>query len=130
MATKVLGEKLRRIQGVGLALGLGGVVLVLRPGFEGSISTLGICAVFIALIGSTSATILQKKFGSEIPLLVGTAYQYLASGFVLAVIAISMGETRIQWNIKFVGAMIWLIFALSVGAVLLLLWLLNTGSAT
>ena len=130
MAIKVLGEKLRWIQGVGLLLGLGGVVLVLRPSFEGSISTLGICAVFIALFGSTTATILQKKFGSEIPLLVGTAYQYLASGFVLGVLAIAMGETRIQWNIKFVGAMIWLIFALSVGAILLLLWLLNTGSAT
>ena len=130
VAIKVLGEKLRRIQGVGLLLGLGGVVLVLRPGFEGSISTLGICAVFIALLGSTTATILQKKFGSEIPLLVGTAYQYLASGFVLGLLAITMGETHIQWNIKFVGAMIWLIIALSVGAILLLLWLLNTGSAT
>ena len=93
-------------------------------------STLGICAVFIALLGSTTATILQKKFGSEIPLLVGTAYQYLASGFVLALLAIAMGRTRIQWNIQFVGAMIWLILALSVGAILLLLWLLNTGSAT
>ena len=130
VAVKVLGEKLRRIQGVGLLLGLGGVVLVLRPSIEGSISTLGICAVFIALLGSSTATILQKKFGSEIPLLVGTAYQYLASGFVLALLAIAMGRTRIQWNIQFVGAMIWLILALSVGAILLLLWLLNTGSAT
>lgn len=130
VAVKVLGEKLRRIQVVGLLLGLGGVVLVLRPSIAGSISTLGICAVFIALLGSTTATILQKKFGSEIPLLVGTAYQYLASGFVLALLAIAMGRTRIQWNIQFVGAMIWLILALSVGAILLLLWLLNTGSAT
>ena len=130
VAVKVLGEKLRRIQVVGLLLGLGGVVLVLRPSIAGAISTLGICAVFIALLGSTTATILQKKFGSEIPLLVGTAYQYLASGFVLALLAIAMGRTRIQWNIQFVGAMIWLILALSVGAILLLLWLLNTGSAT
>ena len=59
----------------------------------------------------------------------GTAYQYLASGFVLGVVAIATGGTHIQWSIRFAGAMVWLIFALSVGAILLLLWLLNTGSA-
>ena len=129
LAVKVLGEKLQRIQGIGLLLGLSGVVLVLGPSFDNSVSTLGICAVFIALLGSTSATLLQKKYGSEIPLLAGTAYQYLASGFVLGMVAIATGGTRIQWNIQFLGAIMWLIFALSVGAILLLLWLLNSGSA-
>ena len=86
-------------------------------------------AVFIALIGSTAATLLQKKIGSGIPLLAGTAYQYLASGFILFIISTVTGNTDIQWNIRFAGAMIWLIFVLSVGAILLLLWLLNTASA-
>ena len=35
----------------------------------------------------------------------------------------------ITWNTKFTGAFIWLLLVLSVGAILLLLWLLNTGSA-
>ena len=117
------------MQGIGLLLGLTGVVLVLGPSFDSSVSRLGIVAVFIALLGSTSATLLQKKIGSGIPLLAGTAYQYLASGFVLGVVAIATGGTHIQWSIRFAGAMVWLIFALSVGAILLLLWLLNTGSA-
>lgn len=129
LAIKVLDEKLRRMQGIGLLLGLTGVALVLGPSFDSSVSLLGIVAVFIALLGSTSATLLQKKIGSGIPLLAGTAYQYLASGFVLGVVAIATGGTRIQWSIRFAGAMVWLIFALSVGAILLLLWLLNTGSA-
>lgn len=129
LAVKVLGEKLRRIQVVGLLLGLSGVVLVLGPSFDNSVSTMGICAIFIALLGSTSATLLQKKYGSQIPLLAGTAYQYLASGFALGVVALATGGTHIQWNGRFLGALAWLIFALSVGAVLLLLWLLNSGSA-
>jgi drug/metabolite transporter (DMT)-like permease len=86
-------------------------------------------AIIVALMGSTSATLLQKKIGADIPLLSGTAYQYLFSGCVLGVIAIASKETNITWNLRFAMAFIWLLFVLSVGAILLLLWLLNTGSA-
>lgn len=129
LAIKFLGEKLRGSQSVGLIFGLIGVFLVLGPSFKGSISSLGIVAVFVAVAGSTCATLLQKKFGAGIPLLAGTAYQYLASGFILGVAAVATGRTHIQWTAHFAAAMIWLIFALSVGAILLLLWLLNNGSA-
>ena len=129
LAVKVLGEKLRWSQFAGLVTGLIGVVLVLGPTFDGSVSTVGIAAVFVALLGSTTATLMQKKFGAGIPMLAGTAYQYLAAGVVLGVAAIATGGTRIDLTPKFAGAMIWLIFALSVGAVLLLLRLLNNGSA-
>ena len=129
LAVKVLGEKLRWSQFAGLVTGLVGVVLVLGPTFDSSVSTVGIAAVFVALLGSTTATLMQKKFGSGIPMLAGTAYQYLAAGLVLGIAAIATGGTRIDLTPKFAGAMIWLIFALSVGAVLLLLRLLNNGSA-
>ena len=129
LAIKILNEKLRGKQILGLILGLCGVVLVLGPSFESSVSRMGILAVFIALIGSTTATLLQKKIGSGIPLLAGTAYQYCASGFFLFIAAVVTGGTEIQWNIRFTSAMIWLILILSVGAILLLLWLLNTASA-
>jgi drug/metabolite transporter (DMT)-like permease len=129
LAIKILNERLRGSQILGLVLGLFGVVLVLGPSFESSVSQLGILAVFIALIGSTTATLLQKKIGSGIPLLAGTAYQYCASGLLLLIAAVATGDTQIQWSIKFAGAMMWLIFVLSVGAILLLLWLLNTASA-
>ena len=129
LAVKVLGEKLRWSQFAGLVTGLIGVVLVLGPTFDSSVSTVGIAAVFVALLGSTTATLMQKKFGSGIPMLAGTAYQYLAAGLVLGIAAIATGGTRIDLTPKFAGAMIWLIFALSVGAVLLLLRLLNNGSA-
>ena len=129
LAVKVLGEKLRWSQFAGLVTGLIGVVLVLGPTFDSSVSIFGIAAVFIALLGSTTATLMQKKFGAGIPMLAGTAYQYLAAGLILGIAAIATGGTRIDLTPKFAGAMIWLIFALSVGAVLLLLRLLNNGSA-
>jgi len=127
-AVKVLGEQLRRTQIAGLLTGLVGVVLVLGPSIDAQIPTPAIIAILIALMGSTTATLLQKKLGADIPLISGTAYQYLFSGCVLGLIALATQETSITWNLRFTVAFIWLILVLSVGAILLLLWLLNSGS--
>ncbi len=129
IAIKVLGEKLRAKQVIGLFLGLVGVLLVLGPTFDSQISWTAVAAIVIALIGSTTATLLQKRVGADIPLLAGTAYQYLFSGAVLALLAVGTGQMSITWNAQFIGAFIWLLLVLSVGAILLLLWLLNRGSA-
>ena len=129
LAVSVLGEQLKFKQVVGLLLGLFGVVLVLGPSFEQVIPVSGVIGILVALIGSTAATLLQKKIGADVPLIAGTAYQYLASGFVLALAAIATGGTRIEWSGQFIVAFVWLIAVLSVGAILLLLWLLNSGSA-
>jgi drug/metabolite transporter (DMT)-like permease len=128
LAVKVLGERLHLKQLIGLLLGFIGVVLVLGPTLKSSIALSAVVGIFIALIGSTTATLLQKKLGSDVPLIVGTAYQYLASGLILALAAVATGRTHIQWNHQFLFAFIWLVIALSVGAILLLLWLLNSGT--
>jgi drug/metabolite transporter (DMT)-like permease len=128
-AVKVLGEQLRLRQVAGLLIGLMGVILVLGPSIDAQIPTPAIIAILVALIGSTTATLLQKKMGSDIPLLSGTAYQYLFSGGILGIVALVTQETSINWTLRFTAVFIWLIFVLSVGAILLLLWLLNSGSA-
>jgi drug/metabolite transporter (DMT)-like permease len=128
-AVKVLGEQLRRTQIAGLLTGLVGVVLVLGPSIDAQIPKPAIIAILIALMGSTTATLLQKKLGADIPLISGTAYQYLFSGCILGLIALATQETSIAWSLRFAISFVWLILILSVGAILLLLWLLNTGSA-
>ena len=129
IAVKVLGEQLRIRQVAGLLIGLMGVVMVLGPSIDAQIPIAAIIAILVALIGSTTATLLQKKLGADIPLISGTAYQYLFSGCVLGVIALATQETSITWSLRFTAAFVWLVLVLSVGAILLLLWLLNSGSA-
>jgi drug/metabolite transporter (DMT)-like permease len=129
IAVKVLGERLRIRQVAGLFIGLVGVVMVLGPSIDAQIPSAAIIAILVALIGSTTATLLQKKLGADIPLISGTAYQYLFSGCVLGVIALATQETSITWSLRFTAAFVWLVLVLSVGAILLLLWLLNSGSA-
>ena len=129
IAVKVLGEQLHIRQVAGLLIGLVGVVMVLGPSIDSQIPLAAIIAILVALIGSTTATLLQKKLGADIPLISGTAYQYLLSGCVLGVIALATQGTSITWSLRFTAAFVWLVLVLSVGAILLLLWLLNSGSA-
>jgi len=132
IGVRVLKEPLSLRQIVGLIFGFGGVLLVLSPAFTAahSMTFQGVVAVLIALAGSTTATLVQKKSGSTVPLVSGTAFQYsVATLFFIAGAIVTRGF-NIQWNGKFIFAFSWLVLALSVGAILLLLTLLRHGSAS
>jgi drug/metabolite transporter (DMT)-like permease len=132
-AAKYLNEPLKARAILGLVLGLIGLFVVVLPRINmtgaNAISFVAIGASVIGLLGGTSGTILQKKYGGAIPTLAGTSIQYAATAFVLLIIALIFEEPDIQWTANFVGALVWLIFALSFGAILLLFFLLKSGSA-
>jgi drug/metabolite transporter (DMT)-like permease len=132
-AAKYLGEPLKVRAIFGLALGLVGLFVVVIPRINmtgtSSISLISIAACVVGLLGGTSGTILQKKYGGAIPTLAGTAIQYAATALVLLTLALIFEQPEIQWTAKFVGALAWLVLALSFGAILLLFFLLSYGSA-
>ena len=136
LASRVLGERLGARQWLGLVLGVVGVALVVGPGLAASGSSAeslplgGLAACVVALASGTIATLYQKRHGDGIPLLWGTAVQYAAASTLLLVIAVSTETMRISWTAEFVGALIWLVLGLSLGAVLLLLLLLRRGTAS
>lgn len=132
LAGKVLGETLRVLQWVGLTVGIAGVGLVLAPGLlaAGGIPLTGLVSCLVALAAGAAGTLHQKQHGDGIPLLTGTAVQYAAAGLVVGAAALLTEDTRIEWTPEFVGALVWLTLALSLGAVLLLLLLLRRGSAS
>ena len=132
-ASKFLNEPLKARAVLGLILGLIGLFVVVLPRINmtgaNSLSLVAIGACLIGLLGGTSGTILQKKYGGAIPTLAGTSIQYAATAVVLLIFALLFEEPDIQWTNNFVGALAWLIFAISFGAILLLFFLLKTGSA-
>jgi drug/metabolite transporter (DMT)-like permease len=132
-AARYLGEPLRARAVAGLVLGLVGLFVVVLPRISttgsNSISLISIAACVIGLLGGTSGTILQKKFGGAIPTLAGTSIQYAATAIVFFTLALIFEQPEIQWTAKFVGALAWLVLALSFGAILLLFFLLSYGSA-
>lgn len=128
------GEKLSLRKWVGLSLGLIGLILVVAPQLTktnpDSLPLDGVVAVFIALMGGTVGTILQKKFGSGIEVLSGTAWQYGVTFLLMAALAVIFeGDQSIEWSTSFVAALLWLIFAISIGAILVLYYLLARSSA-
>jgi len=136
LAAAVLGERVAPRQWLGLTLGLAGVGLVLSQGLAaaagapGALPAAGIVACVVALAATTAGTLYQKRHGGKVPLLAGAAVQYAAAAALLLTAAAATGELSIRWTAPFVAAMIWLVIALSLGAVLLLLSLLRRGTAT
>jgi drug/metabolite transporter (DMT)-like permease len=132
-AAKYLGETLKARAVLGLILGLLGLLVVVIPRISmtgaNAISLVAVTASVIGLLGGTSGTILQKKYGGGIPTLAGTSIQYAATGLVFLVLALLFEEPNITWSPEFIGALTWLVLALSFGAILLLFFLLSHGSA-
>ncbi|NJK43833.1 MAG: EamA/RhaT family transporter, partial [Pleurocapsa sp. SU_196_0] len=83
----------------------------------------------MALLSSTLGTIDQKRFGTGIPLVTGTLAQYLASSLAFLTLAALFEPMRIQWTPQFGFALFWFVIVISLGAILLLLWLLRQHSA-
>lgn len=132
-AAKYLNEHLDKRAIAGLALGLIGLFVVVIPRINmtgaNSISIISITACVVGLLGGTSGTILQKKYGGAIPTLAGTSIQYAATAILLLTLALIFEKPEIEWTPKFIGALAWLVIALSFGAILLLFFLLSHGSA-
>ncbi len=132
-AARYLNEPLSTRAISGLVLGLVGLFVVVTPRISmsgaHSISVVSIAACLVGLLGGTSGTILQKKYGGAIPTLAGTSIQYAATALVLLTLALVFEQPEIEWTPKFIGALAWLVIALSFGAILLLFFLLTHGSA-
>jgi drug/metabolite transporter (DMT)-like permease len=133
LAARVLGERPTARQWLGLGLGLVGVALVVGPGLvetgSTSLPVSGLVACLVALVSGTLGTVYQKRHGDGIPLVWGTAVQYAAATAVLLAAALATEDLSVHWTAHFVGALVWLVLVLSIGAVLLLLLLLRRGTA-
>ena len=131
LAFMILKERLLRNQIIGLVLGFAGVVLVLSPALSatGEMTFIALSLLILGLSGSTSATLIQKKFGDSLPLLAGTTYQFLFAGVILTLISVLSGRTDLQWNLQSTLAMAWAVIVTSIIAVVALLWMLQRGSA-
>ena len=131
LAVRLLNEPLTRKQLLGLICGLLGVFLVVLPKLSKAegFTTESLLFLFLALEGSTVATLLQKKIGHSIPLMIGTTYQFAIAGVGLLLISIVRGRTRFELTHTSFWTMAWAVMVTSIAAVLLLLWLLNKGSA-
>jgi drug/metabolite transporter (DMT)-like permease len=85
IASPWLGERVRPLQWVGLALGLLGVYLIVRDRSAiGSATPFAWLASAVALFGITVGTLYQKRFGGGIDWRPALCVQYAAAGLLFA----------------------------------------------
>ena len=74
---RVLGERLRRVQWIGVALGFVGVIVVVRRSAAGQSAGVtlmrGRSAAGLSVLGMSAGTLVQRRHGHSTPLLWGTA---------------------------------------------------------
>lgn len=127
----LLGERTNARQSLGLVLGIAGVALVVREKWV--LEGVGLAATalsVLALVSISLGAVWQKRYCARIDLRTGAAIQFGAALLVLAPIALFFETREVAWNLELVLAMTWLVFALSLGAVFLLFWLIRHGAAT
>ena len=125
-----LGEQVRPVQWLGLAIGLAGVMLVLHDRtMLGSGTLLGWTASVASLLGITVGTMYQKRFGGGIDWRSGNLVQYLAAGALFALAAVAFETRAVHWTGEFILAMTWLVLVLSIGTVTLMYWLIRRSAA-
>ncbi len=124
-------EKLRRIQWLGMGLGLAGVFMFITSHYtlDGA-SFAGLTAAVIALLGITCGTLYQKRFCQNMDLRTGGLIQFSATGVVLFFLAMAFESGQVDWAPQFIFAIFWLAIVLSLGAISLLYMLIRQGTAS
>ncbi|WP_027877865.1 DMT family transporter [Meiothermus cerbereus] len=135
LAQLLLRERVNAVQWAGLLLGLVGVGLVVGEKALSAralhIEPSAFVAITLALLCTTFGTLYQKRFAAQMPLVSGTLVQYMAASVGLFILALLFGETmQINWTLQFILALAWLILVLSIGAILLLMYLIRHNSAS
>lgn len=135
-AAPLIGESVRGRQWIGLMFGICGVGLVVANKISlTGLSWPSIALCMMALLSITSGTLYQKRFCPAFDLRTGTIIQFAASFVVTLPFAIvfedlTPGLHTVQWTPNFIGALLWSVLALSIGAIFLLFALIRKSAAT
>ncbi|WP_409524241.1 DMT family transporter [Nitrincola sp. MINF-07-Sa-05] len=128
-----LHQRLHWQQWLGLVAGLAGVCIVLLSGLQGQqfeVKFVALIAVLLALLGISVGTLYQKRFGAGVDLLTGSFFQYLSTVISMGILTWLFETGEIVWHPELIGALLWLVFGLSVGAILLLMLMIRRGEVS
>ena len=126
-----LRERVSAGHWLGVLLGAVGIYIVLGAGgaFEHG-GTHALIAAAIALLGITTGTLYQKRYCANHDFLTIAFFQYLPTVLLFALGSLFFETRSVSWTAQFILALLWLTFALSIGAILLLSYLIKHGEAS
>jgi drug/metabolite transporter (DMT)-like permease len=129
-APLLFGERTTALHWLGVLLGFGGIYLILGAAPSVGYVPPALFAAVVALLGISSGTLYQKRFCTQHDLLTVAVFQYLPTLALFGIAALLFETREIAWTAQFVAALLWLVLALSIGAILLLSHLIKHGEAS
>ncbi len=124
------GQSVTTRQTLGLLLGFAGLLAVIMGSAEISDSRVGLqglAACVVALLGITIATLIQKHYGANTPLMAGTFWQYVGSLLVVGIASLMLETQTVDAQWQLYAALFWMVIPLSTAAVLLLMYMISVG---
>ena len=131
-----LGERLALRQRIGLGLGFAGILIAISPQLIESLSAgltgLGIPLIInlVAMSSVTYGTLFQKRYLQNGDIWTTATLQFVGAFIVTLPIAMLSEEMRFDWTYTAVAAMAWSVIGISMGAVFLLLYLIQRGQVS
>ena len=128
-----LKEAITRNHLIGFLLGLIGIATVLLPRLGGgsfSVTPIQILVAVAAALSISAGTVYQKRFASSLDMRTATVWQYLAASLLVCGLSWFWETQTIVWSGEFLFALGWLVLVLSIGAIFLLLWLIENGAVS
>ena len=124
------GERVSARQWAGLALGFGGLVLVVGPKLgTGEIGPWTLALAVGALLSITVGTLYQKRHVRACDVRTASSVQLLAA--LLVTVPLTLLETEaMDWQPALVGSMAWSVLGLTLGGASLLYLLIQRGATT
>ena len=129
LAKLFLNESLSRFQWIGINFGFFGAFMIITSDIIEGLTIYAFFAGLVGLLSSSLGIIWQKKIGSDLSLSANNFLQALSASIFHLFIALCFENYFINLTNEFLLAMSWQIFAVSLGAFLILMWLLKHNKA-
>lgn len=123
----LLKRPLRWYEGAGIGLGLAGVGLATYPLLERSYATVnGLVILMVGMVSVSLATVYYARVAWRLPTIAINGWQVLFGGAVLAPVTLVWGDLgATRFDATFWGAVLWLVFPVSVSALQLWFYLVR-----
>jgi drug/metabolite transporter (DMT)-like permease len=131
IAARWLGEQPSQRQWMGVAIGLGGVAMVVWHKINiAAVGAGSLAAVAIGLAALTAGTLYQRKFCAQADLRSSALIQFIACLFVTTPLSFFVEGAKVQWSWPLTFAILFLVIFASILAVNALHTLMRRGEAT
>ena len=129
LAQKILKEFLSKIQWFGILIGFLGAGIVIVSDLNDNLTILALCSGLVGLISSSIGIIWQKRIVNDLSLSANNFLQALGASLFHLLLAICFENYFINFTSSFLIAMTWQVLVISLGAFLILMWMLKYNDA-